>query len=83
MEWTEQKPPTEGVSHYNHITLKTPLGVIIIEWKGWKESPSYDITMGNEWLGCECDLDSAKESAVSYLKEKQNQLNQFLSDERQ
>ena len=81
MEWTAQKPPTEGTSYYNHTTLKTPLGVIIIEWKGWKESPSYDITMDNEWIGCEYDLDSAKESAIGYLKEKQSQLNEFLSDE--
>jgi len=35
MNWTEPKPPTEGISYYDHITSETPLGRVKIEWKSW------------------------------------------------
>ena len=35
--WSDPQPPTEGVSYYNHVITKTPLGEIRLEWKSWKD----------------------------------------------
>ena len=78
MNWTEQKPPTEGVSFYDHVSLETPLGLIMIEWKSWKDSPSYDIMIDGNWLGVEYDLGTAKCKAIQFLKSKLDELNKFL-----
>jgi len=80
MNWTEPKPPTEGESNYDHVRLQTPLGEIIITWKSWKESPSYDIEIGfGEWIGCEYSLEDAKEKAETYLVDKWKELDLFLN----
>jgi hypothetical protein len=78
MNWTEPKPPTEGVSYYDHVILRTPFGNFMIEWKGWKESPSYDIMFNNEYVGSECDLNDAKERSVEYLKQKYDELGKMF-----
>lgn len=78
MNWTEPKPPTKGISHYDHVICETPLGQAIIEWKGWKESDSYSLTIGNDYVGEGWDLDDAKRLAKEYLTEKKNQLSLFL-----
>lgn len=36
LEWSEPRPPTRDVCHYDHVVAETPLGQIIIEWKSWK-----------------------------------------------
>jgi len=68
MKWTEAAPPTEGISHYDHVTLTSPIGDIVIEWKSWKERPSYDVEMSGVWVGCEYDLQDAKKLAENYLR---------------
>ena len=78
MNWTEPKPPTEGVSYYDHITTETPLGKVKIEWKSWKERPSYSITIGDDYIDTEYDLEEAKELARSYLVKKHKELSDFL-----
>ena len=80
MNWTKEKQPTEGISHYNHTILETPIGEFIIEWKGWKERPSYDVMLKGEWIGCEYDLQSAKEIAKNHLIDLFNQLNGFMKE---
>jgi hypothetical protein len=78
MNWTEPKPPTEGISHYNHTILTTPLGDFIIEWKGWKDNPSYDIMLVDDWIGCEYSLEEAKEKVISYIMSIADNLALFL-----
>lgn len=78
MEWTEPKPPTEGVSYYDHVLCKSPLGGFIIEWKSWKSSPSYDIMLEGEWIGCEYSLPDAKTIAFEYIIKKHEELTQYL-----
>ena len=81
MNWTEPKPPTEGVSREDHILCETPLGEIIIEWKGWKENPSYGVMLNHtEYLGVEYSLEEAKLVAYNYLKNKSKELLDFLLD---
>lgn len=78
MNWTEPKPPTEGTSYYDHITTETPLGRAIIEWKSWKYSPSYSITIGDDYIDTEYDLEEAKILARNHLIEKHKELSDFL-----
>ena len=80
MKWTENKPPTEGISFYHHTTCETPIGKMTIEWKGWKDQPSYDLMLEGEWIGVEYDLDLTKKLAENYLKELCQKLITFLND---
>lgn len=63
LEWSEPRPPTKGVSHYDHVVAVTPLGEIRLEWKGWKEydSPCGEMPWGKFIVAS--DLDEAKQSA--------------------
>jgi len=78
IHWTAECKPNMGVSHYDHTISETPLGKFIIEWKSWKENPSYDIQLNGEWIGCEYDLNDAKEKAKEYLANKYNELKLYL-----
>lgn len=78
MSWTEPRPPTEGISSYDHVICETPLGKATIEWKSWKEFPSYDVTINGEWICCEYSLEEAKEAVVNYLFDKYQKLWDFL-----
>lgn len=78
MNWTEPKPPTEGVSHYDHVDCETPLGKFRIDWKGWKDKPDYDVMLESEYVGVGYELDAAKRMAEEYLIEKHRELTAFL-----
>lgn len=77
MNWTLEKEPNEKVS-YNHVLLETPIGEYIVDWKGWKENPSYDVSLEGIWLGGEYDLESAKKLAENHLIKTGNEINEFL-----
>lgn len=77
MNWSEIKEPNKEVS-YNHVILESPLGKFVIDWKGWKENPSYDIQLNDEWIGSEYDLETAKGFVNQYLVDKTNKLNEFI-----
>lgn len=81
MNWTENKPPIEGESYYDHTTCKTPLGLLKIEWKSWKDSPSYGIELEGNWIGSEYTLEEAKMIAKNYINKVSNELITFLKDE--
>ena len=80
MNWTEKQEPNDKVP-YHHIELLTPIGTYLIDWKGWKENPSYDIELKGEWIGTEYDLESAKNLAENHLLELNNQLNGFIKSQ--
>lgn len=80
MNWTEHRKPTEGVSFYDHVIAETPIGRMIIEWKSWKESPSYDVMLDNEWIGVDYDLEIAKQIGVNYLNEKLKKLTEYMQE---
>jgi len=81
MKWTENNPPIEGISFYNHTISETPIGKIIIEWKAWKDNISYDVMIDGEWIGVEYDLTKAKDIALLYIKEKSENLLSFLNSD--
>ena len=41
--WSEQLEPNNDI-RYHHVVANTPFGRIVIDWKGWKQYPQYDIT---------------------------------------
>lgn len=80
MKWTEPKKPTEGVSFYDHVTAETPIGRMIIEWKSWKDRPSYDVQLNNEWIGVEYSLDNAKKIGEDYLQGLLKKLTEYMQN---
>ena len=79
MKWTEEKPPTEGISWYNHITAETPIGQCIIEWKGWKEDASFTIKINDDYITETYeDLEHAKNEVDVYLKTLFYKLKMYL-----
>jgi len=79
MKWTDNRKPTEGVSFYDHTKCETPIGTIMIEWKSWKDRPSYDIGINGEWIGCEYSLDEAKKTTHKWLKDKAEKLTAIVN----
>lgn len=78
MRWSEEIKPNEK-SNYDHVFCDTPLGEIIIEWKSWKDMPSYDISMDGIWIGCKYSLIDAKYFSFYHLEEISNELNRFIN----
>lgn len=77
MEYSTPQSPNK-FSPYNHVTAFTPLGIILIEWKGWKETPDYSITFNQEYIGTEYSLDDAKKFAFKHISDLHNKLNKFM-----
>ena len=74
MKWTDINEPTEGISYYNHVLCDSPLGLIKIEWKGWKDRPSYDVEINGEWICQEYSLHEAKETTRKWLKDRAEEI---------
>ena len=79
INWTEPMPPINGKSNYDHVTCDTPLGECKIEWKGWKESPDYEVEINGDYIATAYGLGEAKSLAVEYLFDKFKQLKEFLN----
>lgn len=60
LEWSEPSPPKEGVSYYDHCDAETPFGFYRIEWKGWKDYPSFGVDSPSGYIGTEGTLSGAK-----------------------
>lgn len=45
LNWSPHYPPDGDFSFYDHVFAETPLGMIKIEWKSWKDHDSYDCTL--------------------------------------
>lgn len=80
MKWSEEKPPQKDGISYNHATSESPLGLFSIEWKSWKECPSYDVFIGgSEWVTAAGSLDDAKAAAERHVVNKYEELREYLS----
>lgn len=78
MNWSEEKEANKEIP-YTHIICDTPLGRIVIDWKGWKAFPSYDISINYEYIGSSSSLDISKEIAKKHIVDKYNILHEFLN----
>lgn len=76
--FTEELEPSEHI-RYNHVLLETPLGVVSIEWKGWKEYDPYTIYLDGEYLKNEASLGEAKNFVVDFLYSKHKELGIFIA----
>jgi len=74
--WTEPKPPTKEI-RYNHTTCNTPLGTFLIDWKGWKDNPGYDVMLNDEWVDCKYSLEDAKTCVKDFLMQKHRELSEY------
>lgn len=78
MNWTEETEATKEIP-YSHVKCQTPIGRVIITWKNWKENPSYDVELNNDWIGNSFDLDSAKSLAKNHVIDVAKKLNRFIN----
>ena len=78
INWSEPKPPVEGVSYYDHVVCDTPLGLMKIVWKSWKTNSSYDLFINDKWIGAEYEIENAKDLALKFLIDTRNDLNKLL-----
>lgn len=63
LEWSPESKPN-GYCSYNHTYADTPFGRYQIEWKGWKDRPSFSLDLGNESVSCWADtIDDARRIA--------------------
>ena len=67
MIWTEIEEPNDEIP-YTHTKTITPIGTIVIDWKSWKEQPSYDVSHGNEQIGTAYSLVDAKKIAFKHME---------------
>ena len=68
--WPNPSPPTEGVSHYDHIRAHG----FTIEWKSWKDYHGYCLMKDGtdeKFIGCFNSLEEAKEAARAALEGKE------------
>ena len=80
LEWSEPKPPTEGGSRYDHVVAQTPLGDVVIEWKGWKSHDSPCGTMPWGEVVIAHTLDDAKEAAQAAWDRMAARVNALAQD---
>lgn len=67
LRWSEESQPC-STTRYNHVVAESALGQATIEWKGWKESDSYDAYVHDVCVGTSYNLDDAKQLVVGYLR---------------
>ena len=71
LEWSEPRPPTKDVCHYDHVVAETPLGQIVIEWKSWK-SPGEGYVAQMPWSHVEVVVDNNLDDAKRRVQELWN-----------
>lgn len=66
LEWSEERQPCWECG-YNHVVATSPFGQWRIEWKGWKENPSFYLVLQDLPMQTEAmqSLDDAKAAAQS------------------
>jgi len=57
--WSEHKSPNDDCG-YDHVEAETPLGILRIEWKGWKKYDSPFCALPWDEYVCGSDLNDAK-----------------------
>lgn len=83
MKWTKHRKPNNKIP-YDHVLLESPLGLISIEWKSWKDAPDYGVSIDNNslglsgYIGTEYSLEKGKDLAVNFLKDIHEDLKKFL-----
>lgn len=90
LKWSKAFPPNGGKateedekpSFYDHRYVKTPLGMISVEWKSWKENDSYCIDIDGEFIDIAYELDDVNRIIDDYLIKLQDGIDQIYSENR-
>lgn len=70
LEWSVNCPPDRVVS-YDHCTAPFPFGEIRLEWKGWKEDPSFSFYLNEDYVDeFYGTLDEAKKDVHAFLQSR-------------
>lgn len=80
-KWSEKLSPSKEIP-YDHVMMETPLGKAVIEWKGWKQHPSYTVYIGETYIdeACYCEsLEEAKKLVITFLQNASLMLTEFLN----
>ena len=67
LQWSEEREPCESI-RYNHVVAESALGLISIEWKGWKDYDSFCVHLDGDYIDTAPDLHGAKAIAVAHLQ---------------
>ena len=65
LDWSDPSPPDTYCS-YDYCKAETPFGTLQIEWKSWKDYPSYDVDCFGHWGGSFARLNEAKAAALNW-----------------
>ena len=80
LTWSDHTAPNGGCP-YDHIEAETPLGVLRIEWKGWKKyDPAFCEMPWGETV-CENDLDEAKAQVQGCWNRLARRVNEYTDEE--
>lgn len=79
MKWSKKLNPNKSESSYTHITAYSPLGIFIIEWKSWKNKPSYCLELNDTYLFSSENLEESKLEARTHLENKKKEIEEFLT----
>lgn len=67
LQWSEATPPNSECP-YDHSTAATSLGLFRIEWKSWKDYPSFTLHFREDFVDSYVTQTAAKEGAAAHLK---------------
>lgn len=82
LQWSEPTPPNRE-SSYDHVQADTPLGVVRIEWKGWKDYDEpicqlpFDLDVPNVFIVGN-DIEDAKRKVEGRLMQLADELKSAL-----
>lgn len=88
LEWSEPAGPNDLTSFYDHIVAETPLGRIVLEWKGWNDDKTtwgqmpWDITKSDSWISADTP-EEAKLAAQQAWDRKALEIMAFVSKDAQ
>lgn len=78
--WSEERPPNKEIP-YDHVVIDTPLGKGVIEWKSWKQSTTYTVYIGDEYVGNEVSLEDAMKLVIDNVIQVGKKIDDYLYNE--
>lgn len=81
LKWSEEREPDNGkTSYYNHVMVDTPLGKIMIEWKGWKIADGRVVYLDGYYICVGNDTEEAKRMAEYYIVTQYLKIKEFVTN---
>lgn len=81
MNWSPPLKPDGESRFYDYVSCSTPIGIMRIEWKSWKDDPDYTLSLDDEYISDSFTLEGAKDKALEYIIELRDSIVKYLRDE--